>query len=539
MVNPVRPIAPAAAMFAAALFLMSAGCSGGDDNDATDAPTENADASATPASSGGAITNVDLATDAAIRIIGIDPGDLLTGTTSLASGDFNDDGEPDLLIGAPQGDGPANDRPDAGEAYVIFGPIDQARDLAVSQGDVVIYGASSGDGLGYSVLAADVNDDDNQDVIVGAPGVTAGFDPRTDQGRVYVFYGGPDFEDTSTLDLTEDVFDLTITGAEGFSRLGHSMAAGDVNGDETGDLIVGAPFAGRPPGSPPGSERTYLGEAYVILGNEDLRGEKNMARAEYDTLISGAFANGEFGSSVAVADINDDGMDDIIAGAHRASAGEPARGASGAAYIFYGEQNLPDRLSVVDGDESVAILGSAGATLGYPVASGDFDGDGVQDFAMGAQLEATEDVQGSGAIYVFFGGGPLKSTIDLAEDKADVRVAGRETSEFLPSSLSAADLDGDGRSEILAGSMLIAASDDRFGAGLVYVISLPNDPPESLTVSDEGVATVLGEKEGDRLGNALGAAVLGEDVPAVAALAPLADDAGTTDRGIVYLVGFQ
>jgi hypothetical protein len=173
------------------------------------------------------------------------------------------------------------------------------------------------------------------------------------------------------------------------------------------------------------------------------------------------------------------------------------------------------------------------------MASGDFDGDGAADVAIGAQLEATEDVQGSGAIYVFFGGGRLNSTIDLAEDSADVRIGGRETSEFLPSSLSATDFDGDGRSEIIAGSMLIAASDDRFGAGLVYVISLPSDAPESLTVADDSVATVLGEKAGDRLGNALGAAVVGEDVPAVAASAPLADDSGTSDRGVVYLVGFQ
>jgi hypothetical protein len=111
-------------------------------------------------------------------------------------------------------------------------------------------------------LAGDLNRDDTDDIIVGAPGVTAGFDPRSDQGRAYVFYGSADVGDESELDLTEDVFDAAITGAEGFSRLGHAMDVGDVNGDGTQDLVAGAPFAGRKPGTPPGGERTSLGEVH-------------------------------------------------------------------------------------------------------------------------------------------------------------------------------------------------------------------------------------------------------------------------------------
>jgi hypothetical protein len=404
---------------------------------------------------------------------------------------------------------------------------------------VVIYGSSAGDGVGYAVLAADINDDGRDDVLVGAPGVTAGFDLRTDQGRVYVFYGGSDLEDTAIVDLQQDLFDLAITGAEGFSRLGHAMAAGDVNGDGTVDLVVGAPYAGRPEGSSPGSERTALGEVYVILGGDGLTGELNIANDEYDSLISGAYAFGEFGSSIAVADLDDDGKGDILVGAHRSSAGDPVRGSSGAAYLFYGSAELDRRISTQDKDEDVLLVGDTGATLGYPVTTGDLNGDGTADIAIGAQLESTGDVQGSGAIHVFYGGDRLPKTIDLAEDQADVRIGGRETSEFLPSALASIDLDGDSRDELVAGSMLIAASDDRFGSGVIYVVSLEEDASDTITLSNDNATIVLGAAAGDRLGNALGAGKTADGASTIVALAPLADGSNRSDIGVVYLLGLQ
>jgi len=529
----------AVAIIAAALLLMFSGCGGGSEDPVPTAPAAPGSATTRPSGSTSALSDVDLAQEeTGIRIAGMDPEDLLTGAASLAMGDFNDDGKTDLLIGAPQGDGPDNDRTEAGEAYILFGPLERSRDLSASGPDVIIYGGSAGDGLGYSVLSADINDDEQEDVLIGAPGVTAGFDLRTDQGRVYVIYGGETFGDEESLDLSDDVVDLTITGAEGFSRLGHAMAGGDVNGDGAGDVVVGAPFAGRPPGSAPGSERTALGEAYVILGNRSLSGDRNMARDEYDSVISGSFAFGEFASSIVVADLDDDRKDDIVAGAHRSSAGEPARASSGAAYVFYGRSEFEQRISVEDGGADVAIVGATGSTLGYPLASGDFDGDGTADIAVGAQLESSADIQGAGAVHIFFGDRQLADEIDLETESADVRLSGGETSEFLPSALTSVDLDRDGRWEIIAGSMLIGASDDRFGSGVVYVISLPVDAQDKISVST-GAAIIMGQASGDRLGNALGAGSVSEGIPVLVALAPLADSSGRDDAGVVYLLESQ
>jgi hypothetical protein len=516
----------AAALLAAALVLSASACGGDDDSDATPSPQGD-----TPSGTSGSPVPPG---EQIVTFTGDTDDDLLTGSHSLALGDFNDDGNPDLLVGASQADGSGDERPDSGEAYVVLGPLSEPGELGSGKADVTYFGAAAGDNLGYSVMAADVNDDGIEDVIMGAPGVTAGFDPRTDQGRVYVFFGGSGFAETKEIDLIEDGFDFTVTGAEGFSRLGSAMAAGDVNGDDTGDMVIGAPFAGRPPGSPPGSERTYVGEAYIILGGDDLTGEKNVAIVEYDSLLSGAQADGQFAASIAVADVNDDDRDDIVIGAYRSNLGDQARNGSGGAYVFFGREEFPKRLSIQESEEDVTILGPTPSSFGFPLTSGDFNGDGVGDFAAGAQLESTGDFQSAGSVRVFFGADDLPETIDLAQAEADVTLYGQMTSQFLPSGLAAVDEDGDETDELVIGSLLFNPTIERFGAGAVYFMTIGPDAPDEMSLDD--ARTLFGEEPGDRLGNAVSGGAIAEGVNGTAALAAGAYPNDPEDDGTVYVV---
>jgi hypothetical protein len=75
--------------------------------------------------SGGLPKIVDAASVAAdLVVVGNDPGDILgsgvSGRLSLLVVDMNADGLNDILVSASGGDGPANDRTDAGEAFIIF-----------------------------------------------------------------------------------------------------------------------------------------------------------------------------------------------------------------------------------------------------------------------------------------------------------------------------------------------------------------------------------------------------------------------------------
>ncbi len=532
-----RLIRSAAALLAAALLLYMTACGGTDDK--TDSTTQPSDDASTTASAGPRTPGapIELASnDSVVDAVGEDPGDLLTGSTSLAFGDFNDDGKADILIGASQADGPDNGRTDGGEAYVLFGPLDGTMELGQGKADLTIFGASAGDNLGFAVLAADVNDDGVDDAIVAAPGVTAGFDPRSDQGRVYVFFGSDDFDGRGDIDLTQDAFDFTVTGAEGFSRLGYAIASGDVDGDGVQDLVIGAPFAGRKPDTPPGSERTALGEVYVILGGQDLSGERNIAALDQDSLISGAFAFAEFGAAVASADINDDGRDDIIVGAHRTNLENPPRASSGAAYVFFGRSKLPERISAQDGDQDVTILGVGPSAFGFPIAAGDFNGDGTGDFAVGAQLETSENVQNRGSVRVFFGDDNFPDEIDLAEDSADVTLTGALESEFLPSALTSSGAGEGEPDDLIIGSMLANADDSRFGSGIAYVVTLSGDAQDTIDLTTESTL-VSAEAAGDRLGNSLAAnSDESGEGSYFAILAPNADRDGREDAGVVYIV---
>ena len=530
----------AAALIAAALVLPALSCGGDGDDDPTPSPAATEEGTP-PLENEGPISSdvIDLAAQAPLlTVYGQNNEDFQTGSHGLDLGDFNGDGETDLLIGAPQADGPEEARAEGGEAYVVFGPLEGELDLANETPDVTIYGALPGDNLGYSVLAGDLNNDGTDDVLVAAPGVTAGFDPRTDQGRIYVFYGGSDLQ--GLYDLSEDVYDFTVTGAEGFSRLGHSMDIGDVNGDGTPDLIAGAPFAGREPGSPPGSERTGVGEVYVLFGGE-LSGEKNIASLQQDVLLSGrqgAPSFGAFGAALAVADLDGDGTDDIAIGAHRSDAAAD-RAASGAVYVFHGRGDWPQRLTTQDDEQDATILGpSPSAGFGFPLAAGDFNGDGTADIAAGSQTEAGDGGPSSGGVRVIFGGPNLDDTIDLAVADADVLLPGRHPGNLLPSSLSAGDIDGDNDSELVAGAPFSGHDEGRRSGGLVYIV--PGDAGFEMTAglaSANDSRPLLGREIDDRLGVVVAAGRFSAETGGVALMAPGASAGeGREDAGAVYIV---
>ncbi|MHC4515677.1 MAG: hypothetical protein ACYS5W_18520, partial [Planctomycetota bacterium] len=170
-------------------------------------------------------------------------GDRFGGSVSGA-GDVNRDGFADLIVGARYDDNNGNN---SGSARVLSGR--DGKILYTFNGD------AAGDEFGNSVSGAgDVNRDGHADVIVGAPtDDNNGSNKGSDSGSARVLSG----KDGKIL--------YTFDGDSPGDYFGSAVsAAGDVNGDGHGDLIVGA-YADDNKGSDSGSARVLSGKDGKIL----------------------------------------------------------------------------------------------------------------------------------------------------------------------------------------------------------------------------------------------------------------------------------
>ncbi len=229
--------------FGVVVALLAIGCGvGSPTTSPAPSPTTRSVPTALPESPSPAVCPEDLTEEAADTVIfGAEAGDFLADRFSLTSGDFNEDGFADLLIGAPLGDGPANDRTDAGEAYVIFGgpSLPPVIDLADGAADLTLFGQGADDNLGFTVASGDVNGDGIDDVLVGSRFATDSGRPSV--GAAYAVYGGRDLG--GTIDIAEGRQDLTIVGEDSGDFWGIALATGDVNGDGIDDIILGGSSA--------------------------------------------------------------------------------------------------------------------------------------------------------------------------------------------------------------------------------------------------------------------------------------------------------
>ena len=292
------------------------------------------------------------------------------GTTILSIADLNGDGKADILVGAPGNDAGGSN---AGATYVIWGKNSltsvELSSVAAGVGGFKIIGDSGNDAAGSVIgTVADQNGDGKAEILIGTPESALG---GANSGAVFVVFGKATGTAVDLTNVAAGIGGYVIKGVAGDNAGAAISGLGDVNGDGRADILVGAPQSNS---------------AYVVFGKTDTAAV-DLANVALGTggfkIIAEAAGDLDSLSVTGGADLNGDGISDLVIGASKNSEGGSN---AGAVYVVWGGgSGTVDLALVAQGIGGAKVVGSAGSLTGASVAiAGDLNGDGKADLLIGA-----------------------------------------------------------------------------------------------------------------------------------------------------------
>ncbi|MHC4539170.1 MAG: FG-GAP-like repeat-containing protein [Planctomycetota bacterium] len=310
-----------------------------------------------------ATDNCQMDESADLILTGENPGDKF-GTYNF-SGDINGDGCDDLLVA-----GASRYNDNQGRVYLYLGgsKMDGVPDL-------IITGDNHDDYFGEVGPLGDVNGDGYDDLVVGAPGY------RDLQGRVYIYYGGPDMDPHP---------DLILDGERVQNRFGRSIALGDINNDGYEDVFVAADYYDN-----------LKGRVYLYYGGDP-------TDTKPDKIFDGEQEGELFGRCIynqnKIADVDGDGYGDILISSRNWNKTQ------GRAYLYYGGpgKSMDTKCDLLFTGESL------GDDFGVSGVLFDIDNDGFADVLIGAR-KWPGDRTYKGRVYLYWGSsrGTMDNVADL------------------------------------------------------------------------------------------------------------------------------
>lgn len=242
-------------------------------------------------------------------------------------------------------------------------------------------------------------------------------------------------------------------------------------------------------------DETYVHELFTSI---------DPSKIEFDGISPG----GQLGADTKSGDFNNDGIQDIAIAAPFASTDE--RKWNGQVLVYFGKKDFSlNKANIANLTADLIVTGrNSGDQLGTSVATGDFNGDGTDDLAIGAYNAASfypyERDSHPGQVYIVYGKKNWsEKNIDLAYKAPGFSIYGSSDNDAFGMFISSADLNSDKIDDLIVSSPFSssAAGDE---SGNVYAFYGKQSgvylyPP----LSSNADIVFHGQSKGERFGSSL------------------------------------